>query len=277
MVWSRTMEPTHTEQLTRKERRLARREEKRHAKDSHATRRSLRRVASYGGIVFVLVLAGWGMWRLAARTPSAGTSDVLAVDVTADDHVRGNPEAPVTLVEYSDFQCPACASFEPVVVQLLQDAGDTVRLVYRHFPLRNIHSNADLAARAAEAAALQGKFWEMHDLLFDGQALWSGQSSRGAEDTFAGYAEAVGLDVERFRNDIDSDAVRDAVNEDYEGGVRARVNSTPSFFVNGRKEADFVSLEDFYQRVLGAATITASPSVSESELPEPTPLPDENQ
>jgi protein-disulfide isomerase len=152
----------------------------------------------------------------------------LYIDVDPErDHIRGPVEAPVTVVEYGDFECPYCGLAEPVVRELLREFGD-VRYVWRHLPLTDVHPNARLAAEAAEAAADQGAFWEMHDLLFQHQdALRSDELIR--------YAEQLGLDVERFTYDLSlrTGAVR--IEEDVDSADLSGVSGTPTFFINGRR------------------------------------------
>ncbi len=180
----------------------------------------------------VLVLVGWLAWRAAQRMPVAGA---LSVPVGEADNVRGPSDAPVTLVEYSDFQCPACATFHPIIAQILSEpsiAGN-VRFVYRHFPLTNIHNKAMLAAQATQAAAVQGKFWEVHDKIFESQPEWSTKSVADARTQFLALALELGLDRERWERDLDSDAIRGRVEADLESGTSAAVTGTPSFFVNG--------------------------------------------
>ncbi|MEK9156750.1 MAG: thioredoxin domain-containing protein [Patescibacteria group bacterium] len=151
--------------------------------------------------------------------------------VSEIDHVRGGASAPVTLIEYSDFQCPACSAFEPLLQSVLATYGDNLQVVYRHFPLYTIHANAEEAAYASEAAAQQGKFWEMHDLLFDRQADW--ESLADTTDMFVAYAELLELDVEQFTSDITSDAVRDRVKIDVNSANAAGISATPTFYLNG--------------------------------------------
>ncbi|MEU6708351.1 Na+/H+ antiporter NhaA [Streptomyces wuyuanensis] len=152
----------------------------------------------------------------------------LAVPVDPErDHVRGAPDAPVTLVEYGDFECPYCGQAEPVVRELLRDSGD-VRYVWRHLPLDDVHPHARSAAEAAEAAAEQHRFWDMHD------ALMEHQGALGAADLVR-YAEALGLDVERFRHDLRKRRGAARVAEDVESADLSGVSGTPSFFVNGRR------------------------------------------
>lgn len=168
------------------------------------------------------------------RQDSSGNSAVLGVNtIFSSDWVKGNREAKVTLVEYSDFQCPACGAYYPVLKQLQQEFGEGIVFVYRHFPLRQVHANAELAARSAEAAGKQGKFWEMHDVLFENQKEWSDQPN--AKETVIKYAQSLDLDIERFKSDLDSKEVREKVNDDYQSGIKARVNSTPTLFLNGNK------------------------------------------
>jgi protein-disulfide isomerase len=149
-----------------------------------------------------------------------------AVD-PARDHVRGRADAAVTLVEYGDFQCPYCGQAYPVVHELLRRFGDQVRFVFRHMPLPDLHPRAPSAAEAAEAAAAQGRFWEMHDRLFEHQL------ELGDEELLA-HAQAVGVgDGERFAAELRDHAHAARVEQDFRSGARSGVPSTPRFFVNG--------------------------------------------
>jgi Na+:H+ antiporter, NhaA family len=144
----------------------------------------------------------------------------------ARDHVRGAPDAPVTLVEYGDFQCPYCGEAYPVVNRLLERFGDRLAFVFRHMPLADLHPRAPAAARAGEAAAAQGRFWEMHDRLFEHQLELG-------DDDLSGHAEAIDLNVERFERDLADAALTARVEADLQSGARSGVPSTPRFFVNG--------------------------------------------
>ncbi len=170
----------------------------------------------------------------------------LTPAVGPDDHTRGNSSAPVTLVEYGDFQCPYCGAAYPMVKELEQRAGKTLRVVFRNFPLSTIHPQAEGAAEAAEAAAAQGKFWEMHDTLFEHQRRLGGQD-------LMQYAGLVGLDLARFQADLERGAFRAKVREQFRGGVMSGVNGTPSFFINGRRHDGDYSVEALLEAIELAA------------------------
>lgn len=165
--------------------------------------------------------------------PKPVTCEAVPLNVNADDHILGNPQAATTIIEYGDFQCPACAAFHPQMKTLMGTVSDTVRLVFRHFPLPQ-HDKAIPTARAAEAAALQGKFWEMHDLLYEKQGEWSNKPLAEITATLKAYAEALKLDVAQFERDLVSDAVAARVQRDVASGRAANVAGTPWLFLDGR-------------------------------------------
>ena len=138
----------------------------------------------------------------------------------------GRETAPLTLLEYGDYECPYCGAAHPSVKQVLQVLGDDLVFAYRHFPLTQIHPHAGGAAEAAEAAGVQGRFWPYHDLLFEHQ-------DRLSTRDLVGYAEQLGLDVERFVSDLKQHKYAPRVREDFVSGVRSGVNGTPTFFANG--------------------------------------------
>jgi Na+/H+ antiporter NhaA len=209
-------------------------------------------------------LVTWLLFRATRRLPRRlriiavlGTAQPL-VDLDRDvdperDHVRGPMEAPVTVVEYGDFECPFCGRAEPVVRELLRDFGD-VRYVWRHLPLSDVHPNAQLAAEAAEAAARQGAFWEMHDLLFDHQDALE-------PSDLMGYAEQLGLDAERFTNDVREHEGAAQIAEDVDSADLSGVSGTPTFFINGQRHYGAYDIDTLSKAVVTAgarATITAS-------------------
>ncbi len=150
----------------------------------------------------------------------------LKPPVGANDHVQGPAHAPATLVEYGDYECPYCGEAYPVVKALQERLGNQLRFVFRNFPLSEAHPHAEHAAEAAEAAGAQGKFWEMHDMLYENQ------DALDAEDLVR-YAKALRLDVPRFVKELAEHAHAERVREDFRSGVRSGVNGTPTFFING--------------------------------------------
>jgi len=148
--------------------------------------------------------------------------------VGANDHVLGAANAPVTLVEYGDYECPYCGEAYPIVKALQERLGKQVRFVFRNFPLSEMHPHAEHAAEAAEAAGAQGKFWEMHDLLYENQGSLE-------DEDLARYAKALKLDVPRFIKEMESHHYAERVRGDFSSGVRSGVNGTPSFFINGAR------------------------------------------
>ncbi len=166
------------------------------------------------------------------------TSDAVKLS----DHIKGNQKSSITLIEYGDFQCPACAQYHTVVKEIAKEYKDEVKIAYRHFPLSNIHPHAQLTAQAAEAAGIQGKFWEMHDKIFEGQKEWSKLSN--VEDVVMGYAEELELNMDKFKADMNSSSVKEKVSGDYKNGIKAGVKGTPSFILNG-EEIRFRSVEEF--------------------------------
>lgn len=193
--------------------------------------------------ILLVALLAVGVGFLASHSRPITTQGSLVAAISDVDHMSGGNTAPVTLVEYSDFQCPACGSYYPVLESLRKDMGDSLRFVYRHFPLTQAHKNAELAAFASEAASAQGKFWEMHALLFENQDTWS--ISADAKSLFIGYAKSLGLDPVKFEQDISSVATKERVARDVASGVQAGVNGTPSFYVNGKKIENPRSLAEF--------------------------------
>jgi len=171
----------------------------------------------------------------------------LTPPVSAQDHAAGPDNAPVTLVEYGDFECPYCGMAHPIVQAAQRELGSQLRFVFRHFPLAEAHPHARLAAQAAEAAGAQGRFWEMHDMLFEHQ------DALDMED-IVGYAKSLGLDTARFAHDLESGTYAKKARDDFRSGVRSGVNGTPTFFVNGtRYDGSWANGEAFIQALRNAA------------------------
>ena len=159
-------------------------------------------------------------------TEARAARATLTAPVGARDHVAGPATAPVTLVEYGDFECPSCRKAWPMVKELQGRLGADLRFVFRHFPLTKIHPNAEHAAEAAEAAGAQGAFWPMHDRLFERQFALE-------DDNLIEYATDLGLDADRMRVALESGTYRPRVKEDVFSGLKSGVNGTPTFFING--------------------------------------------
>jgi protein-disulfide isomerase len=161
----------------------------------------------------------------------------LAMPVAEDrDHIEGPAEAAVTLVEYGDYECPYCGAAYPIVKEVQARMGDSLRFVFRNFPITTSHPHAEQAAEAAEAAAAQGRFWPMHDLLYENQRRLGDRDLRA-------YAEQLGLDLEPFDKELAGHIHAARVREDFMSGVRSGVNGTPSFYVNGARHDDSYDIE----------------------------------
>jgi protein-disulfide isomerase len=166
----------------------------------------------------------------------------LAVPVEASDHVLGGPHAAVTIVEYGDFECPNCRQAAPAVKLILEHFKGRVQLVWRHFPLEGVHPHALHAALASEAAAAQGRFWPMHDVLLENQAHLK-------TDHLRGYAQRLELDTKRYDADMEQQAYLQRVREQIEGGERSGARGTPTFFVNGALQDVSFGLQALRERV----------------------------
>lgn len=152
----------------------------------------------------------------------------LKPTVNTNDHAQGNLSAELVIVEFGDYQCPYCGAAYPVIKKLMKAYGSQIKFVFRNFPLSEIHPYARMAALAAEAAALQGKFWEMHDAIYE-------QQSSLNEAFLLSLAEQLHLNIDAFKQDLSSEKLDDKVDEDFESGMRSGVNGTPTFYVNDKK------------------------------------------
>ena len=197
-------------------------------------------------IIVIAVLIG-GLWGLVMAVNNAPAPEPLEItglpEITSEDFVKGATEsAKVTLIEYGDFQCPACGAYFPVVKQLSEEFKSDLKVVYRNMPLTNIHPFAMITAQAAYAAGRQGKFWEMHDLLFENQSEWTTSNAR---EKILQYAEDLELDLDKFKENLESDAAKNFVNKQRESALSIGLNSTPTFFVNGKNIPNPKTYEDF--------------------------------
>lgn len=194
---------------------------------------------------------------------SESEADILTVQST--DYRKGAEGSSVYLIEYADFQCPSCAAVYPVTNQMYEEFGDQIEFVFRHFPLTSIHQNAMAAHRAAEAAGNQGKFWEMHDLLFERQQSWS--SSTSAVSVFEGYAQELELDMDQYRTDASSESTSKAINQSVSSGLDVGVQGTPSFFLNG-EQMPIPQTVDEFRELLQSAIDEVNAAADETEATE---------
>ncbi len=190
---------------------------------------------SFLWVAVLIFIAGSvaGLAKMISKSaPPASQPGALVAPVSSTDWVRGAKQSKVVLIEYADFQCPACGAYYPLVHQLYQEFGGQIQIVFRNFPLSQ-HQNARIAAQAAGAAGLQGKFWEMQDKIFENQQAWS--ELPNARNTLVQYAQPLGLNMDQFQKDIDSGKVKDKIDADYQSGIASGVDSTPTFYLNGTR------------------------------------------
>lgn len=214
------------------------------------------------GAVALLLIAMAVIAALVSGTQAASPARFNATvvpAVTAADHARGDTAgAKVSVIEYGDFQCPACGQYEPIMEQLTAAYGSRVEFVFRNFPLYQIHPNAMIAAQAAEAAGLQGKYWGMHDLLYKRQNDWADSSgSAVVSKYFDVYAGQIGLNVAQFDADINGAAVKNKIQHDMDTGNGAQIDHTPTFFIDLAQIPNPNSLQEF-QKAIDAALASSS-------------------
>lgn len=203
---------------------------------------------------------------------SNGEKNNEGVDATKV-YTKGNPEASVRLVEYSDFQCPACGAWHPIIKEVLSNVQEDVVFEYKHFPLP-MHGFAEAAARAAEAAGQQGKFYEYHDLLFENQSIWS--TSGNPTSMFIKYAEELGLDIDTFKRQMKSSLLVDKIANDVKEGHELGITGTPTFFINGERVVfgpnmtTGEAVNQLYQQISNAANPEVQFELNLPNLPENT-------
>lgn len=257
------------ETLSKRERQRLNREKKAESEKKSQTPKKLLYV---GLIIVVAVLAFWFMYRggnsesgqtdqARVQSPaevtasdnikfvSSSKDEVLPPQVGSMEYVQESEQALVTLVEYADFQCPACAAYHEILNKLANDFPEDLRIVFRHFPLRSIHRHSQMAAQAAEAAAAQGKFWEYSDLLYANQDDWS--VARDPRSTFVKYAESLGLNTDEFDKYMNSSDAKASVDAGFESGMASGLNATPTFFINGEQIANPQGYEPFKALISG--------------------------
>jgi protein-disulfide isomerase len=219
-------------------------------KERHQAKSNKKSTFPVFGVVGVVVLAlVAGAWYFARPTdqPTEPQAAMSSDAIVQEDWGYGNPDALLTIVEYGDYQCPACGYYHPIVKEVMEEFKDEVYFVFRHFPLTNAHQFAVMAASAAEAAGRQGKFWEMHNLIMENQQTWS----RGmATSAFLAYARDIGIDDVQFQKDVRDEAILAKIERDFNSGIRLNVNSVPSFYFNGQPTQAPRTPEAFRQLVV---------------------------
>lgn len=210
-----------------------------------------RRIFFWVAFIIILALIIWGLIVAMNRPVPSGPNLGTPAPVTALDHVTGPADAPVTMIEYSDFQCPACELYHPLIEKVLASSTIPIRFIYRHFPLSQ-HANAMPAALASEAAGVQGKFWDMYHLLFNNHEEWT--ELPDAKPIFIKYASDIGLDVEQFKTDLSSSTLKDRIVADSDGGIKIGIDSTPTFFLNDRAITNPKSYDEFISDIQKAAS-----------------------
>ena len=199
-----------------------------------------RRILLWGSLVVAMVIIGTIMIQIADReepvqvpeTESTETPEVREIfEIRENDWIRGNPDADLIIVKYSDFQCPACRFYASFDNQISSEYADEVLFVRRYFPLRSFQFSR-LAAKYAEAAGRQGKFWEMHDLLYINQHVWSGG---GAETIFQNFADSLDLDSEQLQTDLLDPAIQERIESDYQDGRTLGIRGVPTIYVRGEQ------------------------------------------
>ncbi len=198
--------------------------------------------------VVVVLLGGLVVWARISNPPIdlsgvENNSVVAASEQNGNigDHVKGSDANKIIFVEYGDYQCPSCQGAYPNLNKIMDQYGDDIQFVFRNFPLTTIHPNARAAAAAAEAAGLQGKFWEMHDLLYANASDWQTQDATKRLEVFSSYATSLGINVDKFKEDLTSSPVSKKINFDMALGKSVGTQATPTFFLNGEKVDDATS------------------------------------
>ena len=215
-----------------------------------------------GIIVGTIAIIAAGILLLSRSAgPAAKVDSSLLIRADSDKIASGS--GTVTLVEFGDFQCPACGVYYPVVKQVISDFSSQLTYVFRNFPLDTIHANAHIAALAAEAAGRQGKYWEMHDMLYEKQADWS--ENKSAKDIFVTYATSLGLNIDQFKKDIDSSDVANKVQEDINDANALAISQTPTFFLDGVKIDNPASLADFETLIKAEILKAPKPSLTQTQ------------
>lgn len=213
----------------------------------------INRIYLWTGLAIVLTSIVFVLVNMSGKAlPDKAPAVILSQAANEQDWVRGPKDAKLELIEYGDFQCPACRNYYGALAELKKELGENnFKIIFRHFPLSTIHKNAKAGAYAAEAAGKQGKFWEMHDKLFETQAEWSMLAN--PEDKLIEYAQQLSLKKDQFQKDMKSEEIKAKVDAQYAQGAAMSISSTPTFFLNGKQlpqPKDFDEFKSFFSKVL---------------------------
>jgi len=200
-------------------------------------------------VILAIVILGLVGLFVFTKQKSVAPSSPANTSVSASNHIEGKADSKVKLLVYGDFQCSACEQFYPIEKQVVDKYSNQISFQFRHFPLENLHPNARAASRAAEAAGLQGKFFEMHNMLYQSQAAWRDQSV--PLNVFISFANSLNLDVNKFKTDYASENVNAIINADYQAGSKLGVAGTPSYYLNGKllDNKDIGTVEQFSAKI----------------------------
>ena len=243
----------NNQMLTKRERKELYRQEKVRDEQTQQRSRMFKKWTKTLATLFIITgLIGVVFW-FGSSKPTTPTNEILSV--VSDDWVKGNKDAPITIVEYLDFECEACGAYYPVVKRLSEEYKDEVKFVVRYFPLPG-HKNSMTSALAVEAAGQQGKYWEMHNIVFENQRDW-GEKQIPDPKIFENYARQIRLDMNQYEKDIISQEVKSRIERDRKSGQKLNLQGTPSFFLNGEKIENPRGYEDFKALIQSAISKTS--------------------
>ncbi len=235
--------------LTKKEKKELRKLEWQEKAKTEARNAKIKKFSLWAGIATIFLLVTFVLFQ-AVTAPTTSTQNVNIAPISDRDITEGNPKAKVTLIEYADFQCPACAAYHSVVDQIVKDYKDRLFYAYRMFPLKNSHPNALVSAEAAYAAYKQGKFTDYSNLLFQNQSNWV--SLEDPRSTFIDYAKNLKLDIDKFQTDMNSSDTQKYVKDSENKALNEGINQTPTFFINGKMIQNPNGYDDF-KKLIDAA------------------------
>lgn len=237
------------ERLTKDERKKLRHEEWEKQLSQDEKKKKMNKIMWWVGGIALLVFSVWFIVAVVNNPSSSSTTTttLTAPAPKSTDMTFGNPQAKVVLTEYADFQCPGCGAYYPIVKKLTEDYKDKLFFVYRFFPLTNIHRNALQASEAGYAASKQGKFWEMHDVLFEHQNDWA--ELPDPTSTFMSYAQQVGLNIDQFKKDSTSSNTENYIKSQEQAAIDLGLPGTPSFFIDGKQIQNPAGYDAFKQLI----------------------------